>query len=73
MIYCINKGKIKNLTIGKKYKVIKTQSGEHSDSKKPYNGVWIINDSGREHYYSLRRFISELEYRDQILNELGIR
>lgn len=26
MIYCINKGKIKNLTIGKKYKVIKKQS-----------------------------------------------
>lgn len=73
MIYCINKGKIKNLTLNKQYKLTREmKSGTHFGSGKPYSGVWVINDSGKEHYYSSKRFIKKEEYRDVLLNILGV-
>ena len=72
MVYCIDKGKIVNLTLNKQYKLTRESKGVHFGSGKPYSGVWVINDSGKEHHYSSRRFIKVDEYRDRILNEIGI-
>jgi hypothetical protein len=70
MITCISKGKIKNLTEGKKYKVVKKVEGTHQDSYIRYSGFWIINDAGIERYYSSKRFLDELEWRDKQINKL---
>jgi hypothetical protein len=70
MITCISKGKIKNLTEGKKYKVVKKVEGKHQDSYIRYSGFWIINDAGIERYYSSKRFLDELEWRDKQINKL---
>jgi hypothetical protein len=70
MITCISKGKIKNLTEGKKYKVVKKVEGNHQDSYIRYSGFWIINDAGIERYYSSKRFLDELEWRDKQINKL---
>lgn len=67
---CINRGSIKNLTVGKKYQVTKTNSGDHYGSDKSYFNVWVINDKGIERHYSGKRFISIDEYRDKQLNEV---
>lgn len=67
---CISKGKIKNLTEGKKYKVVKKIEGLHQDSYIRYSGFWIINDAGIERYYSSKRFLDELEWRDKQINKL---
>lgn len=72
MVYCINKGKIKNLTLNKQYKLTRETKGVHFGSEKPWSGVYIINDSGKEHYYSSKRFIKKEEYRDVLLNILGV-
>jgi hypothetical protein len=70
IVTCISKGKIKNLTEGKKYKVVKKVEGFHQDSYIRYSGFWIINDTGIERYYSSRRFLDELEWRDKQINKL---
>ena len=67
---CISKGKVKNLTEGKKYKVVKKIEGLHQDSYIRYSGFWIINDAGIERYYSSKRFLDELEWRDKQINKL---
>ena len=72
ILICINKGKIKSLTEGKRYKSIREASGIHSNSKKSYSGFWIINDSGKEKYYSSKRFLNIEEHRDKVLNNLFI-
>ena len=71
-LVCINKGRIKNLTEGKKYKVVRTNSGKQNNSDKEYNSIWVINDVGIEKHYSRKRFISVPEWRDNKLKELGI-
>jgi hypothetical protein len=74
IVTCINKGRIKNLTEGKKYKVVRKRKveGLHQDSYIRYSGFWIINDSGIERYYSSKRFLDVLEWREKKLNELGL-
>jgi hypothetical protein len=67
---CISKGKIKNLTEGKKYKVVKKIEGLHQDSYIRYAGFWIINDAGIKRYYSSKRFLDVLEWRDKQINKL---
>lgn len=67
---CISKGKVKNLTEGKRYKVVKKIEGLHQDSYIRYSGFWIINDAGIERYYSSKRFLDELEWRDKQINRL---
>lgn len=67
---CLNKGKIKNLTIGKKYKVVRRNSGKHQGSNITYSGIWVINDAGLEKHYSSKRFIDGAEWRDRQLNTL---
>ncbi len=69
---CINKGKIKNLELGKRYNITRTNSGTHQGSNIPYTGVWVINDAGKEKHYSSKRFMCILDYRDKLLNEIGI-
>ena len=73
-ITCISKGKIKNLTEDKKYKVVKKIEVFHQDSYIRYSGYWIINDAGIERYYSSKRFLDELdtksEWRDKQINRL---
>ena len=71
-LICIKKGKIKNLTIGKRYKIVRTNSGIHYGSNIPYSSMWIINDAGIEKHYSSKRFRDVAEWRDKQLNELGI-
>lgn len=70
IVTCISKGKIKNLTEGKKYKVVKKVEGTHQDSYIRYSGFWIINDAGIERHYSSKRFLDELEWRDKQINKL---
>ena len=70
IITCISKGKIKNLTEDKKYKVVKKIEGLHQDSYIRYSGFWIINDAGIERYYSSKRFLDVLEWRDKQINKL---
>jgi hypothetical protein len=70
IVNCINSGKIKNLTEGKNYKVIKGVEGLHQDSYIRYAGFWIINDVGIKRYYSSKRFIDKLEWRDKQINKL---
>ncbi len=70
IVICINRGKIKNLTEGKNYKVIKGVEGVHQNSNISYSGFWIINDAGIERYYSSKRFLDKLEWRDKQINKL---
>ena len=70
IVTCINRGKIKNLTEGKNYNVIKGVEGVHQNSNICYSGVWIINDAGIEKYYSSKRFLDKLEWRDEQINKL---
>lgn len=65
-----SKGKIKNLTIGKSYKVVKTSNGYHKNSGIKYSGVWIIDDLEVVKYYSSKRFVSISEWREIRLNQL---
>lgn len=65
---CINKGKIKNLTVGKKYMVVRVNSGIHQGSNIPYKGFYVINDAGIEKHYSSKRFIDMAEWREKQLN-----
>ncbi len=65
---CINKGKIKNLTVGKKYTVVRVNSGIHQGSNIPYKGFYVINDAGIEKHYSSKRFIDMAEWREKQLN-----
>ena len=69
---CVSKGKIKNLTIGKKYEVVGKNSGIHQGSNIPYSCVWVINDAGIKRHYSSKRFLDVAEWRDKQLNELGL-
>ena len=70
IVTCINKGRIKNLTEGKKYKVKRKVEGLHQDSYIRYSGFYVINDAGIERYYSSKRFLDELEWRDKQINKL---
>ena len=70
IVTCINKGRIKNLTEGKKYKVKRKVEGTHQDSHIRYSGFWIINDAGIERHYSSKRFLDVLEWRDKQINKL---
>lgn len=69
---CINKGKIKNLTVGKNYLVTRTNNGVHYGSNIPYSGMWVINDAGIEKHYSSKRFIGVDAWRELQLKEIGI-
>ena len=69
-VVCINKGKIKSLTVGKRYEVVRSNSGHHQGSNIPYSGMWVINDSGIERHYSSKRFSTIAEWRDKQLNDL---
>jgi hypothetical protein len=69
-VVCVNSGKIKNLTEGRRYHVIRRIEGEHKDSYIRYEGVWIINDAGIERYYSLKRFLYESDWRDKQINKI---
>ena len=67
---CINRGKIKNLTVGKHYTITKSNTGKHLGSDKEYYNIWIVNDVGIEKHYSSRRFVDIQKYREMQLNEL---
>lgn len=67
---CINRGKIKSLTIGKTYQITKTNNGTHQGSDKTYSNVWVINDKGDERHYSAKRFVSLDEYRERQLSKV---
>lgn len=69
IVTCISKD-VKNLTEGKKYKVIRKIEGIYQDSYIRFPGFWIINDAGTERYYSLERFLDVSECRDKQINEL---
>ena len=71
-LVCINRGKIKNLTEGSTYIVVRTNSGKHLDSNKDYSNVWVINDVGIEKHYSRKRFGTISESRNNKLNIIGI-
>jgi hypothetical protein len=70
IVTCINKGRIKNLTEGKKYKVVRKVEGTHQDSHIRYSGFYVINDAGIERHYSSKRFLDVLEWRDKQINKL---
>ena len=70
IVTCINKGRIKNLTEGKKYKVKRKVEGTHQDSYIRYSGFYVINDAGIERHYSSKRFLDVLEWRDKQINKL---
>jgi hypothetical protein len=70
IVTCINKGRIKNLTEGKKYKVKRKVEGLHQDSYIRYSGFYVINDAGIERHYSSKRFLDVLEWRDKQINKL---
>ncbi len=72
ILVCINKGKIKNLTEGRKYTIVRENKGLHSNSDKNYHNIWVINDAGIERHYSTKRFITISEWRNINLNQLGI-
>lgn len=55
-------GDIKDLTYGKTYTITRTNMG----------GVWVVNDSGRGHYYSRKRFITLIEWRLIKLNKINL-
>jgi hypothetical protein len=63
-VICINKGKIKNLTEGRRYQIVKKNSGFHFGSDIPYSNMWIINDAGIEKHYSSKRFLTISEFRN---------
>lgn len=67
---CIKKGKIKNLTVGKFYKVTRTNNGVHYGSDISYSNVWVINDAGIEKHYSGKRFVDVTQWRDIQLNTI---
>ena len=69
-VHCIKRGKCKSLTLGKQYDVVRVQNGKHENSNIPYSGVWVVNDNDIVKYYSSKRFIDRVKYREQILNEL---
>lgn len=71
-LVCIKKGKIKNLTEGCFYTIVRENKGVHLDPNMPYQGVWIVNDAGIEKHYSIKRFVSIENWRNIRLNELGI-
>ena len=72
LVVCVKVGKIKNLTQGKTYTIVRQNMGKHDNSDKEYNNIWIVNDLGIEKHYSKKRFVSVAEFRDIKLNELGI-
>lgn len=67
---CIKRGKIKNLTVGKNYEIVRKHSGVHQGSNIPYSGIWVINDAGDKKHYSSKRFIDISEWREKQINEL---
>lgn len=67
---CLDKGVVKNLTIGKDYQILGYNNGVHQDSGIKYSGVWVINDSGIRQLYSSRRFIEIDQWREIQLNKL---
>lgn len=71
-VVCVNRGKIKHLTVGKSYEITKTNSGTHRDSNKPYLNVWVVNDAGEEKHYSFRRFLPIEKWREKQFNNLGL-
>lgn len=68
--FCINKGKIKNLTYNKKYIVTRVVNGIHNGTNIPYKGYYIINDSNIEHYYSAKRFETVKERRLKTISDI---
>ena len=71
-VVCIKTGKIKNLTEGKSYQLIKVSKGIHLDSNIEYKNFVVVNDAGIERMYSASRFITLEEFRNKKLVELGI-
>ena len=69
-VYCVNKGKVKSLTLNKRYRVYKINQGNHVDSGIPYEGVWVSNDNKIVRYYSSKRFVSIEEYREIVIDSL---
>jgi len=69
-VVCINRGKIKNLTLGKTYSIVRQNSGIHQNSDKEYNNIWVINDSGIEKHYSMKRFVDIVRWRDKVINDI---
>lgn len=65
-----SKCKIKSLTFGKQYHVVRTQQGIHHGSGIAYSGVWVINDNDKVKYYSAKRFANKTEYRNMILKDI---
>jgi len=63
-VICIYNQTVEKITIGKKYTIVEFDSH--------MNWIRIINDEGKVEWYSIIRFLSMYECRDNKLNELGI-
>jgi hypothetical protein len=63
-VICIYNQTVEKITIGKKYTIVEFDSH--------MNWIRIINDEGKVEWYSIIRFLSMDECRDNKLKELGI-
>lgn len=41
LVVCVKVGKIKNLTTGKTYTIVRQNMGKHDNSDKEYNNIWV--------------------------------
>ena len=69
-VVCIKTGKIKNLTEGKSYQLIKVSKGIHLDSNIEYKNFVVVNDAGIERMYSASRFMTVEKWRENQLNKI---
>lgn len=53
-----------NLTLHKYYTVLNRSEGDNRDV------IWIINDIGKRDFFGLGRFISLMEFRNNIIDEV---
>lgn len=63
-VICIYNQTVEKITIGKKYTIVEFDSY--------MNWIRIINDEGKVKWYSIIRFLSMGEFRDNKLKELVI-
>lgn len=69
-VVCINACKIRKLTEGRRYKVVRVIEGIQEDSNIAYSLYHIINDIGIKRYFSSERFLNELDWRDRQIDKI---
>ena len=68
-VICNNINGVKDLTIGRKYTVIKEVSTIHR-SNRERKIYFVINDSNLEQKYTSKRFVTLLEFRNIRISKL---